>query len=312
MSVASLSEHRRPLRIDVVSVQSQVVYGRVGNNAAVPTLEAQGFAVAAVPTVVFSNIPSYPTVHGGALPVEWFGGYLRDLSARGALDGLLAVQCGYLGNPAQAAELERWLRGLLAGRTDLRIVIDPVVGDEEHGIYGAAGMAEAYRDALAALASGLTPNGFELGCLTGRPVDRLEAVVTAARSLLAGRTEWVAVTSAAPAACRPGEMQVVVVSATQAHVISHPRIDTALAGTGDMFSAALTGHWLRGVSVQGAAVKACEQVVRALRRTEQANSRELLLPQPDAKRGGEGVRIQELISGGAIGASSKFNTRTVS
>lgn len=312
MNLASLSEQRRALRIDIVSVQSQVVYGRVGNNAAVPTLEAQGFAVAAVPTVVFSNIPSYPTVHGGALPVEWFGGYLRDLSARGALDGLRAIQCGYLGNPAQAAELERWLRGLLAERAGLRIVIDPVMGDEEHGIYGAAGMADAYRDSLAALANGLTPNGFELGCLTGQPVETLAAVVAAARNLLVGRTEWVVVTSAAPAACRPGEMRVMVVTATQAHVITHPRLDTALAGTGDMFSAALTGHWLKGDSVQDAAVRACQHVVHALRRTELAHSRELLLPLPGARQGEEGVRIQKLASDGPIAASSKFTTRTSS
>lgn len=99
------SPSSRPLSVDVVSVQSQVVYGRVGNNAAIPTLEALGLSVAAVPTVVLSNIPHYPTMHGGALPIEWFDGYLQDLSARGALHALRAILVGYLGNPAQAQAL---------------------------------------------------------------------------------------------------------------------------------------------------------------------------------------------------------------
>ncbi len=91
-------------------MQSQVVYGRVGNNVAVPALEGLGLSVAAVPTVMLSNTPHYPTVHGGALPIEWFDGYLQDLSARGALQALRAILIGYLGTPAQAQALARWSR----------------------------------------------------------------------------------------------------------------------------------------------------------------------------------------------------------
>lgn len=278
MRAASFSEDRQPLKIDVVSVQSQVVYGRVGNNAAVPTLEALGLTVAAVPTVVLSNIPSYPSIHGGALPVEWFDGYLQDLSARGALNALRAVQVGYLGNAGQAVALRAWIETLLANRPHLRVVIDPVIGDQEHGIYSADGIADVYRGGFTALANGLTPNAFELACLTGMPADDLKGVVSAARSLLTGRTEWVAVTSAVPDSWTPDEMWIVVVTERQVHLIRHPRVAVALAGTGDLFSACLTGHWLNGVALEAAAAMSCEHVVRALRITELAQAKELVLP----------------------------------
>ena len=66
--------------IDVISVQSQVAYGNVGNSIAVQVLQAFGLQVAAVPTVILGNTPHYPTMHGGALPQDWFEGILDDLA----------------------------------------------------------------------------------------------------------------------------------------------------------------------------------------------------------------------------------------
>jgi pyridoxine kinase len=286
---------RQPLVIDVVSVQSQVVYGRVGNNVALPTLEALGLSVAGVPTVVLSNTPHYPTMHGGALPIEWFSGYLRDLSARGALRSLKAILVGYLGSPAQAAVLADWAGLLLARDADLRLVVDPVIGDHDHGIYVDAGMADAYRQYLLPLAHGLTPNGFELAHLTGRPVNDLGSVVAAARTLLTGHTQWIAVTSAAPDTWAAGEMQVALVTRTQAHVITHPRIDATPKGTGDLFSAALTGYCLTGMPLPEAVAKACQQVMWALRQTEQAQCAELLLPIRPSSHDEDKVSVRELV-----------------
>lgn len=282
MNEASFPTVLQPLSLDVVSVQSQVIYGRVGNNVAVPALEALGFSVAAVPTVVFSNTPHYPTMHGGALLTEWFEGYLQDLSARGALHALRAILFGYLGNPRQADALARWARALLKERAGLRIVIDPVIGDQDHGIYVDPCLVDTYRRDLLPLADGLTPNSFELAHLTGLAVNDVESVVAAARTLLTGRTQWVAVTSAAPDTCARDEMQVVLVTRTQAEVIAHPRIDATPKGTGDLFCATLTGHWLGGVGLAEATTQACRHVVQALRHTEQAQCAELLLPMADS------------------------------
>lgn len=285
----------RTLPLDVVSVQSQVVYGRVGNNVAIPALEALGLSVAAVPTVVFSNTPHYPTMHGGALPIEWFEGYLQDLSARGALHALRAILVGYLGNPEQAEALAGWVRALLKERADLRIVIDPVMGDYEHGIFVNPNLVGSYRRELLPLADGLTPNSFELAHLTGLAVNDVESVITAARTLLTGRTQWVAVTSAAPDTWPQDEMQVVLVTRTQAEVIAHPHIHTTPKGTGDLFCATLTGHWINGVGLSEATAQACRQVMRALRRTEQLLCAELLLPPMTNSHGNHETQLREYI-----------------
>lgn len=212
------------------------------------------------------------------MPAAWFEGYLRDLSARGALARLRAILSGYLGGPEQAQALGGWIGQAIEAQPGLQVVVDPVLGDHDHGEYVSPGMADAYRRYLLPLADGLTPNGFELQRLTGRPVTDIESVVAAARTLLVGRTQWVIVTSAAPAAWPANQMLVAVVTRHRQKVLNHPRIDASPKGTGDLFSAALTGHLLTGASVFKAAALACDQVMAALRLTRQAQCAELLLP----------------------------------
>ncbi len=278
----------RPMQIEVVSVQSQVVYGQVGNNIAVPALQAMGLRVAAVPTVVLSNTPHHPTLHGGPIPDDWFAGYLDDLVARGAVDRLRAVLVGYLGGPAQAEILADWIRARLRERPGIRVLVDPVIGDEDVGVYVDPGMVEAYQRHLLPLADGLVPNAFELGLLGGRPVADIDQVVEAARALLGGRTRWVVATSAAPASWPEGGMRVVAVTPDAVEVIDHRRLGTTPKGTGDLFSATLAAHCLSGVDLPQAARLACERVLQALEVSVAANSAEMLLfpdPAPDAAPG---------------------------
>lgn len=283
-----------PLSIDVVSVQSQVIYGRVGNNVAMPTLTALGLSVAAVPTVLLSNTPHYPSIHGGAIPVEWFAGHLDDLAARGALTRLRAVQCGYLGSPAQARALAAWITRQRAQLPELRVVIDPVIGDHDHGVYVDPELVTAYREHLLPLADGLTPNDFELAHLAERGTATIEATVTAARKLVAGQVQWVAVTSAAPGTWPAGQMQILLVTATRAWRLLHPFVDIAPKGTGDLFSASLTAHWLGGDDLPEAASKAASRVVHAMRLTRAAACAELLLPDTVPEASPDTVSVQAL------------------
>lgn len=268
----------QPLPLDVVSIQSQVVYGRVGNSIAVPAIESYGWQVASVPTVLFSNTPHYPTIHGGPLPVEWFDGYLQDLAARGALPHVKAVLVGYLGNCAQAEVLRHWIGNLQTHDSKPLCIIDPVLGDSDHGVYVDPALIHTYRQHLLPLAHGLTPNGFELETLTSQPLRDIESTTAAARTFLTGRTQWIVVTSAAAETCPEGEMQVLVVSREREQVIKHPRIPCAPKGTGDLFSAVLTASLLHGAPLLKAAEEACNQVVAAIEHTSLQNCGELLRP----------------------------------
>ena len=191
-------------------------------------------------------------------------------------EDIQGASCAHM--PLRDEVLARWISNLHDERPSLQVIVDPVIGDHDHGVYVDPGIIEAYRRHLLPLAHGLTPNGFELERLTGQPTGDIGSVIAAARMLLTGRTQWVTVTSATPIALSPAEMQVAVVTRDETRVLKHPRIATSPKGTGDLFAAALTGHLLEGASIFEAAAQACNHVVIALKHTHRARCAELLLP----------------------------------
>ena len=267
---------RNPLPLDVLSIQSQVVYGSVGNNAALPTLARHGIRAAAVPTVLYSNTPHYDSIHGGAIPTDWFTGYLEDLERRRALDATRAIILGYLGNAEQAAILADWLDAQKARRPQLHISIDPVLGDHDSGLYVRPELAASYRDRLGACADLITPNHYELGYLSQQPTEGEAATIAAARSLLGARLKTVIVTSSPGAA--EGNIANLIVTADNVQRSEHPRIASDVKGTGDAFHAALAAGLLNGLPLAEAVQNAGDWVVAALRYTAAENSGELRFP----------------------------------
>lgn len=265
----------RPLAIDIISIQSQVIYGRVGNNAVIPTLEQHGLTAISVPTVLFSNAPHYPTFYGGVIPDDWFAGYLQALEDRGILPHARAIMLGYLGSPAQAEILAQWLEKIRAQYPELPVQIDPVLGDSHCGLYVDSGLAATYRKRLRHLATGMTPNHFELEYLSERKLETLDDVIEAARSLLSDTTRWIVVTSAAPKDWPQGSMRLVIVTAETADIQEHPCYQTCAHGTGDTFAAGLIAHQLAGKNLSEAARLSAQRVVEVICRTNAAGYNEL-------------------------------------
>jgi pyridoxine kinase len=237
--------------MNILSIQSSVVYGRVGNRAAVPVLERLGHDVWPVDTVAFSNHPAHGTFRGRIVPAGEVAELLDGLAARGVLGRCDAVLSGYLGDPATAPVIAEAVARVRAANPDALYCCDPVIGEVGRGVYVRAGIPEVFRDRLVPLADIVTPNPFELELLTGRAPATLESARAAAHALLdpAGRPSdaggpRLVVATGLHLADSPRELAVLAVTPDQAWAVRHPRRAVRVWGTGDAFAALFLGIYL--------------------------------------------------------------------
>ena len=166
----------------VLSISSQVVYGPVGNSASVPALQAAGFTVSQVPTIILSNHPGLGKPSGVKLPAPEIKAILKTLNGLGVLDNCIGVMTGYFASADQIQIAASFIRQMKKKSPSLYILVDPVLGDDD-SLYVSKDVANAIRDELLPLASCITPNRFELAWLSGRPVQNKSEARVAAASL---------------------------------------------------------------------------------------------------------------------------------
>ncbi|EIM71912.1 pyridoxamine kinase [Nitratireductor aquibiodomus RA22] len=263
-------ENRRETRA-VIVISSHVARGSVGNRAAVFTLEALGFPVWAVPTVI---LPWHPG-HGPATRIvpepDQFARFMNDLENAPWLGEVSAVLTGYLGNPEQAQAIAGLVEALKARNPKARYICDPVLGDRG-GLYVPEATAAAIRDRLLPLADIATPNRYELAWLTGVEIDGTEAAIRAARK---APPADVMVTSAP--ASSPDRLANLLVNETAVLRAAHDSIPKAPNGTGDLTAALYLARLLAGETREEALAKTTGSVVTILNRATERGSDELML-----------------------------------
>ena len=221
----------------ILSIQSAVAYGSVGNAAAVFPLQRLGFEVWRVDTVLFSNHTGYGAWRGTVLEPRLVDEILRGIEERGAFARCEAVLSGYLGSVELGAVVLEAVKRAKHANPQALYCCDPVLGDADRGFFVPPELADFFRAQALPLADILTPNRFELETLSGQRVDTLAAARAACGMLLARGPRAVLVTSLDAAEISGEATAMLTVTRDGGWLVRTPRLPMVANGAGDLTAA---------------------------------------------------------------------------
>ncbi len=235
-----MSTQVRSLQPTIVSIQSQLVYGCAGNNAAVPLLQKLGASVYAVPTVILSNTPHYPTIGGIDMAPDIVNELLTRLLDRVPATQLTAILTGYMRDAKTVAVVARFIDHVRSENPDIIVLTDPVMGDTDLGLFIPEEVAHCVKSELLARADICTPNLFEARFIVGQsdvhPHDLQSALLDSGAGI--------SVLTGLGLEQGAAEIQTVAYQRGQRWSTSTPRLNIRPTGTGDLLAASFLFHWL--------------------------------------------------------------------
>ena len=264
-------------RMNLISIQSHVVYGHVGNSAAVFPLQRLGVEVWPVHTVQFSNHTGYGKFQGRVFDAALIRDLVAGLETRGVLGECDGVLSGYVGSPEIGAAILDAVATVKRANPAARYCCDPVIGDVGKGAFVREGVADFMRDKAVAAADIVTPNHFELDTLTGRPSRTLAEARAAVKALQARGPRAVLVTSLAVDDTPADAVDLLACDDTGEFRLRTPKLDVVANGAGDAIAALFCAHYLRSGRIDEALSRAASAMFGVLSKTAEAGAPEIQL-----------------------------------
>lgn len=263
-----------PMRI--LSIQSHVAFGHVGNASAVFPMQRLGVEVWPIHTVQFSNHTGYGAWRGRVFDGPMIEDLVLGIAERGVLGQCDGVLSGYMGSADIGTAIVRAVAAVRSANPKALYCCDPVMGDTDRGIYVRPGIPEFLRDQALPAADIVTPNQFELNFLSGLPTGTLGEAKAALTAIQALGPRVVLVTSLVTEDTPSHSIDLMAGEGGLFWRLRTPRLNLDVNGAGDAIAALFLVHYARTGSAALALGMAGASVYGLLRRTAEAGSREIL------------------------------------
>ncbi|MBV8792938.1 MAG: pyridoxal kinase PdxY [Pseudolabrys sp.] len=263
--------------MNILSIQSHVAYGHVGNAAAVFPLQRIGVEVWPIHTVQFSNHTGYGAWTGRVFDAASIGEVVKGIAARGVLGQCDGVLSGYMGSAAIGDAILETVAAVRNANSKAQYCCDPVIGDVGRGIFVREGIPEFMRGKAVPAADIVTPNQFELDYLSGGTSATTADAVVAVDRLHALGPRAVLVTSLHTADTPADSIDLFASDVQGKFRLRTPKLPINVNGAGDAIAALFFGHCLRSGSVREALSQSASAVFGILAHTAKTGAREIQL-----------------------------------
>ncbi|WP_454172934.1 pyridoxal kinase PdxY [Microbacterium maritypicum] len=261
----------------ILSIQSAVAYGHVGNSAAVFPLQRIGVEVLPVYTVTFSNHTGYGAWRGPLIAPDDVREVITGIEERGVFDRIDAVLSGYQGGEGIGDVIIDAVARVKAANPNAVYACDPVMGNAKSGCFVAPAIPVLLRERVVPVADIITPNQFELGFLTDTEPDTLESTLASVDLARAMGPRTVLVTSVERPDREEGTIEMLAADDEGAWVVQTPHLPMKANGSGDVTAALFTAHYVETGSAKIALERTASSVYDLLKATLDSGERELQL-----------------------------------
>ncbi|WP_432498044.1 pyridoxal kinase PdxY [Kineococcus auxinigenes] len=259
----------------ILSIQSAVAHGHVGNSAAVFPLQRMGVEVVPVHTVNFSNHTGYGSWRGPVMAAEDVRDVITGVEERGVFPQIDVVLSGYQGSTGIADVVVDAVRRVKAANPSAVYACDPVMGNARSGCFVAPEIPVLLRDRVVPAADIITPNQFELGYLTGTEPTTLESTLASVDLARAMGPSTVLVTSVERPDREEGTIEVLAVDDAGAWIVRTPWLPFKVNGSGDVTSALFAAHYRSTGDASTALERTASSVFDLIEATHRSGDREL-------------------------------------
>jgi pyridoxine kinase len=263
--------------VKVLSIQSAVAYGHVGNSAAVFPLQRIGVEVLPVYTVNFSNHTGYGAWRGPLLSPDDVAAVITGIEERGVFGQIDVVLSGYQGGEGIGDVIVDAVARVKAANPAAVYACDPVMGNAKSGCFVAPAIPVLLRERVVPVADIITPNQFELGFLTGTEPTDIASTLASVDAARAMGPATVLVTSVERPDREPDTIEMLAADDRGAWIVQTPLIPMKANGSGDVTAALFTAHYRRTGDAADALARTVSSVFDLLQNTYESGERELRL-----------------------------------